>query len=78
MSNNALKLWRESVNQYYTSKGQAYQIPKKNTEAYAEIKKIYERKKGGKTEEEKGKTKCKNCKNYVCRCKCPYDKPPKK
>lgn len=68
---SALKLWQESINQYYTSKGTSYKVPKKGTDDYTAIKRIYDKKRGGKTEEKKPetKTKKKNCEcNYACSC----------
>lgn len=75
-NNNALKLWQEAINEYSTRNNTKYAIPKKNTDAYSEIKKIYDRKRGqvNKNETKKPETKSKSC---SCRCACNCPKPKK-
>ena len=73
---SGLKLWQEAVREYCDKNNKPYTIPKKQTQSYDEVKKIYEAKKNPKTEEVKpkeSKQKCKTCKK--CRCTCGYDKP---
>jgi hypothetical protein len=65
----ALELWRESVKQHYDSKNESYKIPRKDTEDYAKIKKIYDKKRGNKADKDiKPSKKCK------CRCPCKCEK----
>jgi hypothetical protein len=64
----ALELWRESVKQHYDSKNETYKIPKKGTDDYAKIKKIYDKKRGKTDKVIKTDKKCK------CRCPCSCEK----
>ena len=68
MSNNHLKLWQESINEYCLKNNSKYTIPKKGTTNYAEIKKIYVKKRGQVNKASKSNKSCK------CRCPCSCEK----
>lgn len=61
MSNNGLKLWQESINEYCSRNNSKYTVPKKGTTNYAEIKKIYDKKRGNVNKKS----------NKKCKCQCP-------
>lgn len=57
-----LELWRETVSDYYKNKGKTFHVPKKGTDDYDKIKKIYDKRRGK-------AVKCKKCKKACCCCK---------
>lgn len=44
MPNEKLKLWSDSIKEYCEKSGKKYQVPRKGSHDYCEVKKIYAKK----------------------------------